>query len=106
MSQDTGSPLSERQEATVRREPIQLRRLAVATAFERIARSWDLPIVRHGHRLLLPRIFELRRSFSLYDASYVVLAERLRAARLTAGEGLARGAARHAGLTTLPGRGR
>jgi len=36
-----------------------------------------LPIIRHRHTGLLPRIWELRDSLSAYDAAYVALAELL-----------------------------
>ncbi|HEY4113132.1 MAG TPA: type II toxin-antitoxin system VapC family toxin [Rhizomicrobium sp.] len=37
----------------------------------------QLQINRHGHILLLPRIWNLRESVAAYDASYVALAESL-----------------------------
>jgi predicted nucleic acid-binding protein len=40
----------------------------------------DLPVMWHGHLMLLDRIFELRDNFSCYDAAYVALAEVLGAA--------------------------
>lgn len=42
-----------------------------------------LPIERHTHEPLLPRIWELRDNFTAYDAAYVALAEGLRAPLLT-----------------------
>jgi predicted nucleic acid-binding protein len=53
----------------------------------------DLPITRHGHQELLPRILELRHNFSAYDATYVALAERTGGVLLTGDLRLA-GAAR------------
>ena len=53
----------------------------------------DFPITRYPHAFLLPRIWELRRNLTAYDAAYVVLAESLPATlatcdrRLTAGAG-------------------
>lgn len=35
----------------------------------------DLPLQRHAHALLLPRVWELRENFSAYDAAYLALAE-------------------------------
>ena len=35
----------------------------------------DLRINRYSHFVLLPRIWQLRHNFSVYDAAYVVLAE-------------------------------
>lgn len=61
----------------------------------------DLPITRHGHQLLLPRILDLRHNFSAYDAAYVALAERLDAELLTGDGGLARAAREHVGLREL-----
>ncbi len=43
----------------------------------------DLPLTRHGHLNLLERILVRRRNFSVYDAAYVALAERLDAQLLT-----------------------
>ena len=39
----------------------------------------DLPFVRHGHDLLLPRAWELRANLTIYDGVYVALAELLEA---------------------------
>lgn len=49
-----------------------------------------LPLRRASHRRLLPRIWELRQSVSVYDAAYLALAEALGVAVLTADARLAR----------------
>ena len=41
------------------------------------------PLRRHGHELLLPRIWELRANLTAYDAAYIALAEALDAPLLT-----------------------
>jgi len=48
-----------------------------------------LPLQRVSHRVLLPRCWELRDNLSLYDASYVALAEQLHAVLVTADSRLA-----------------
>jgi len=62
----------------------------------------QLPLTRHGHQALLPRMFELRSNFSAYDACYVALAERLGAELLTADERLTRAAQTHTSVGVLP----
>jgi len=58
-----------------------------AEAIEELA---ILGIERHGHLSLLPRIWELRRNMTAYDAAYVALAEALEATLVTRDEKLAR----------------
>ena len=66
-----------------------LRRLALQgvvsarRADEAISDLLDLRIARYPHLLLLPRIWQLRHNCSAYDASYIVLSERLGAALIT-----------------------
>ncbi|MGE5206780.1 MAG: type II toxin-antitoxin system VapC family toxin [Chlamydiota bacterium] len=43
----------------------------------------DLRINRYSHFLLLPRIWQLRHNFSVYDAAYIVLAETIGGVLLT-----------------------
>lgn len=43
----------------------------------------DLPLHRHPHDFLLPRVWELRSNLTAYDAVYVALAEMLDAPLLT-----------------------
>lgn len=50
-----------------------------------------IPVTRHGHELLLARIFSLRDNFTAYDASYLALAEALGAQFLTLDESLRSG---------------
>ena len=73
-----------------------LRRAAIRGAADeqRIAEALSaylaLPIERHGHDTLLPRVLDLRHNLSAYDAAYVALAEQLDAALLTGDQRLAR----------------
>lgn len=61
-----------------------------------------LPLTLHGHRLLLPRCFTLLDNFTPYDASYVALAEALRAPFLTLDRRLARSVAAHTSVELVP----
>ena len=61
----------------------------------------ELPVTRHGHQILLGRLLSLRQNFSVYDATYVALAERLGASLITADGGLARAARSILGLEVV-----
>lgn len=43
----------------------------------------ELPVTRHDHTVLLPRIWAMRENITAYDAAYVALAELLDATLLT-----------------------
>jgi predicted nucleic acid-binding protein len=43
----------------------------------------DLRLTRYPHFVLLPRVWQLRHNFSAYDATYIGLAEKLRAPLIT-----------------------
>jgi predicted nucleic acid-binding protein len=60
-----------------------------------------LPLTRHGHQALLPRVLDLRANFSAYDACYVALAETLGAGLLTADERLSRAVRTHTAIIVL-----
>ena len=49
----------------------------------------NLRIVKYPHFILLPRIWQLRRNLTAYDAAYVALAERLSAPLVTRDAGIA-----------------
>jgi predicted nucleic acid-binding protein len=49
----------------------------------------DIPMQRHPHDWLLPRVWELRNNLTAYDALYVALAEALDAPLLTRDKRLA-----------------
>ena len=66
-----------------------------ARAAEALDDWFDLPLERHGHLSLLPRVVSLRQNFTAYDAVYVTLAEQLGAAVLTADGRLARAIRAH-----------
>jgi predicted nucleic acid-binding protein len=68
---------------------------------EAIADLADLPITRHEHVLLLPRIWQLRHNLTAYDAAYVALAEALGAQLLTCDARLA-GAPGHTAIVERP----
>ena len=61
----------------------------------------DLQLTRYPHDLLLPRIWELRRNLTAYDAAYVALAEALVAPLVTRDAALASVRAHHARVELL-----
>lgn len=61
----------------------------------------DLPLTRHGHQALLPRILELRANFTAYDATYLALAEKLGAELLTKDDPFAKAVEKHSKLKVL-----
>lgn len=61
----------------------------------------SIPITRHAHEPLLARILSLRHNFTVYDAAYVTLAERLDAELVTADGPLARAVRAHLKLSIV-----
>jgi predicted nucleic acid-binding protein len=57
---------------------------------EVVADYLALPLTRHGHTFLVPRVLELIDRFTAYDAAYIALAEALELPFATADERLAR----------------
>ncbi len=51
--------------------------IAAEQGAEALANLAKLALTRYSNELLLPRIWELRRNFSAYDAAYLALAESL-----------------------------
>jgi predicted nucleic acid-binding protein len=60
-----------------------------------------LHISRHGHLVLLPRIWDLRHNISAYDAAYVALAETLDVPLLTGDSKLSRSQGHNAKIVLL-----
>jgi predicted nucleic acid-binding protein len=60
-----------------------------------------LPMRRHSHSVLLPRVWDLRHNLSAYDAIYVALAEALDAALLTDDKRLIAAVRRHSWIRTV-----
>lgn len=61
----------------------------------------DLEIVRYPHTSLLPRIWEMRRNVTAYDACYVALAEALDVPLVTADARLAAASGHRARIELL-----
>ncbi|HEV2200907.1 MAG TPA: type II toxin-antitoxin system VapC family toxin [Bryobacteraceae bacterium] len=57
--------------------------LSPARARQALLDLSEMPLIRHPHYPLLPRIWEFRQNFTMYDASYLALAEALDATLLT-----------------------
>jgi predicted nucleic acid-binding protein len=77
------------------------RRLSEERLTEALSDYEAVPILRHGHLGLLPRVLELRHNFSAYDAAYVALAEHLDADIHSADEPLRRAVRAHTRLRVV-----
>jgi predicted nucleic acid-binding protein len=62
----------------------------------------DLRLARYPHTLLLPRVWELRRSATVYDAAYLALAEILECPLVTTDAALARARGHRARVMAYP----
>jgi predicted nucleic acid-binding protein len=64
--------------------------LTAARASDALQDLFNFPVRRYPHDVLLPRVWELRRNLTAYDATYVALAEALDAPLLTCDRRLAK----------------
>ena len=80
----------------VLRRLVRERTLVANRADDAIRDFLDLWITRYPHFALLPRIWELRHSLSVYDAAYVALAELLEVPLLTRDKKMASAAGHYA----------
>jgi predicted nucleic acid-binding protein len=86
------------------RRLVATRDATIERATEAISDLLDLPIARYPHDVLVPRVWELRKNFSSYNATYLALAEALTedgVPLLTADRRLARAVRAHTGIAAL-----
>jgi predicted nucleic acid-binding protein len=76
-------------------------KLDLDRADEALADFSALPLHRHPHHHLIPRVWELRASIAAYDATYIALAEVLGAPLLTRDGKLARAHGHRARIEVL-----
>jgi predicted nucleic acid-binding protein len=69
--------------ASVLRSAVLAGRMTPVRAGQALVDLADVDVERIAHTALLPRIWELRDHYSVYDASYIALAELLEAPLLT-----------------------
>jgi predicted nucleic acid-binding protein len=69
--------------AQVLRRLVRQGTISARRADEAILDLLDLRIIRYGHFVFLPGIWQLRHNFSAYDAAYIVLARNLEASLVT-----------------------
>jgi predicted nucleic acid-binding protein len=74
---------------------LRARRLSPTRVAEAASDYVALPLTLHSHRPLLRRCLGLAANFTVYDASYVALAEQLRVRFLTLDQALARAVSDH-----------
>ena len=86
--------------AQVLRHVVRQGVVSVHRAKEAVRDLLDLRITRYPHFVLLPRVWQLRRNFSAYDAAYIALAEKLGAVLVTRNGRIA-SASGHAASTEL-----
>lgn len=77
----------------VLRRLVATRVIGEATGGAAVDELRNLTIVRHGHDVMLVRLWALRRNVTAYDAAYLALAEVLDATLVTCDKRLARSAA-------------
>jgi predicted nucleic acid-binding protein len=69
--------------------------------YELLTDLLNLPLQRHPHDWLLPRVWELRHNLTVYDAIYVALAEALDAPLVTRDQRLAAAPGHHARIEVV-----
>jgi len=87
--------------ASVLRRLLLVGRLPGCRADQALSDLVELPLRRVPHRPLLARCWSLRENLTIYDASYVALAEALDATLLTADARLARAPGLHCEVEVL-----
>ena len=75
--------------ASAYRKLVAARTISSPQGEELLGRLRAMPITRHRHLGLLPRIWQLRGTTTAYDAAYIALAEKLGATLLTRDSALA-----------------
>lgn len=88
--------------ASALRNGLQEGELRADRVAEALSDYLRLPLTLHGHRALLTRCIALFDNFTPYDASYIALAEALRAPLLTLDGRLARAVSAHTDVQLRP----
>ena len=85
----------------VLRRKLRDKSLTPERAQEALSDFGDLRLDRYPHDFLLPRVWELRATFSAYDGVYVALAEVLDAVLLTCDRRIASAPGHHAAIELI-----